>query len=72
MALGSTALKSVLQDGAASMTPLIGTTIEQAGRSVITVYHPAYVLRGPDVSSRRQAYRVLIEGLRQALQLLER
>ena len=69
VALGSTALKSVLQDGAASMTPLIGTTIEHAGRSVITVYHPAYVLRAPDESSRRQAYAVIVAGLRQALRL---
>ncbi|MGX9775440.1 UdgX family uracil-DNA binding protein [Janthinobacterium aestuarii] len=69
VALGSTALKSVLQDGAASMTPLIGTTIEHAGSSVITVYHPAYVLRAPDESSRRQAYAVIVAGLRQALRL---
>ena len=71
VALGSTALKSVLQDGAASMTPLIGTTIEYAGRSVITVYHPAYVLRAPDAASRQQAYAVIVDGLRQALRLEE-
>ena len=69
VALGSTALKSILQDGAASMTPLIGTTIEHAGRSVVTVYHPAYVLRAPDAASRRQAYAVIVDGLRQALRL---
>ena len=69
VALGSTALKSILQDGAASMTPLIGTLIEHAGRSVVTVYHPAYVLRAPDAASRRQAYAVIVDGLRQALRL---
>ena len=69
VALGGTALKSILQDGAASMTPLIGTPIEHDGRWVIAVYHPSYVLRAPDEASRRQAYRVIIEGLRQALTL---
>ena len=71
VALGSTALKSILQDGAATMTPLIGIPIEHNGRWVVSVYHPSYVLRAPDEGSRRQAYRVIIEGLRQALRLLE-
>ena len=71
MALGSTALKSILQDGAVSMTPLIGTTIQHAGRWVVTVYHPAYVLRAPDESSRRQTYAVIVAGLRQALRLAQ-
>lgn len=70
VALGSTALKSILQDGAASMTPLLGTPVQHDGRWVVTVYHPAYVLRAPDEASRRQAYRVIVEGLRQASALL--
>lgn len=69
--LGSTALKSILQDGAAAMTPLIGTSVQHDGRWVVTVYHPSYVLRAPDEESRRQAYRVIVEGLRQALRLLQ-
>ncbi|APA70833.1 UdgX family uracil-DNA binding protein [Janthinobacterium sp. 1_2014MBL_MicDiv] len=69
VALGSTALKALLQDGAASMTPLIGTPVLHDGRWVITVYHPAYVLRAPDAASRRQAYAVIVAGLRQALLL---
>ena len=72
VALGSTALKSILQDGVATMTPLIGTPVQHAGRWVVTVYHPSYVLRAPDEESRRQAYRVIVEGLRQALTLIER
>jgi len=71
VALGSTALKSILQDGAASMTPLLGTPVQHDGRSVVSVYHPAYVLRALDEASRRQAYRVIVEGLRQALTLLQ-
>ncbi|UQV46320.1 UdgX family uracil-DNA binding protein [Janthinobacterium lividum] len=70
VALGSTALKSVLQDGSATMTPLIGTPIEHDGRWVVTVYHPAYVLRAPDEASRRQAYAVIVDGLYQAMRLL--
>ena len=71
VALGSTALKSILQDGTASMTPLIGTPIEHDGRWVVTVYHPSYVLRAADEESRRQAYAVIVDGLRQALRLLQ-
>ncbi len=71
VALGSTALKSILQDGAASMTPLLGTPVQHDGRSVVSVYHPAYVLRALDEASRRQAYRVIVEGLRQASALLQ-
>ena len=70
VALGSTALKSILQDGAATMTPLIGTPVQHDGRWVVTVYHPSYVLRAPDEESKRQAYRVIVDGLRQALQLI--
>ena len=72
VALGSTALKSILQDGAASMTPLLGTPVQHDGRSVVAVYHPSYVLRAPDAASRRQAYKAIVEGLRQALKLTER
>lgn len=70
VALGSTALKSILQDGSAAMMPLIGTPVQHDGRWIVTVYHPSYVLRAPDEDSRRQAYQVIVEGLRQALKLL--
>lgn len=69
VALGSTALKSLLQDGAASMAPLIDTPVESEGRWIVTVYHPSYVLRAPDAARRRQAYEVIVAGLRQALLL---
>ena len=71
VALGSTALKSIMQDGAASMTPLLGTPAQYDGRWVVSVYHPAYVLRALDEASRRQAYRVIVEGLQHALTLLQ-
>ena len=71
VALGSTALKSILQDGTAAMTPLIGTPVKHDGRWVVTVYHPSYVLRAADEESRRQAYKVIVDGLRQAQELLK-
>lgn len=71
VALGSTALKSLRQDGAASMTPLLGTPIKHEGRWLVTVYHPSYVLRAPDAASRRQAYKVIVDGLRRAQELLK-
>ena len=71
VALGSTALKSLLQDGAASMTPLIGTPIESDGRWIVSVYHPSYVLRAQNEDSRREAYAVIVDGLHQAMRLLQ-
>ena len=71
VALGSTALKSILQDGAVSMAPLIGTPVQHEGRWVVAVYHPSYVLRAPDAASRRQAYTVIVDGLRRAQELLK-
>jgi DNA polymerase len=70
VALGSTALKSVLQDGKATMKSVMEAPFQHEGRWVITVYHPSYVLRAPDEASRQQAYEVIVEGLRQALRLL--
>jgi DNA polymerase len=71
VALGSTALKSVTRDGAATMKSVMGAPFEHEGRWVVAVYHPSYVLRAPDEATRRQAYEVIVEGLRQALKLLD-
>jgi probable DNA metabolism protein len=70
VALGSTALKSVLRDGSVTMKSVMDAPFEHEGRWVITVYHPSYVLRAPDEATRRQAYQVIVDGLRQALKLL--
>ena len=74
VALGSTALKSLLQDGSVTMTSMMNdghpAPVQHDGRWVVTVYHPSYVLRAPDEAARRQAYGVIVEGLRQALGLL--
>ncbi|MFZ4878843.1 uracil-DNA glycosylase family protein [Janthinobacterium sp. Mn2066] len=70
VSLGSTALKSLLQDSTAPLQAMLGTPFQHQGRWVIAVYHPSYVLRAPDEASRRQAYVVMVEGLREAVSLL--
>jgi probable DNA metabolism protein len=71
VALGGTALKSVMQKGTVTMKSMMDAPVQHEGRWVITVYHPSYVLRAPDEASRQQAYEVIVEGLRQALKLLK-
>jgi DNA polymerase len=69
VALGATALKSVLQDGSATMSAVIDAPFQHEGRWVVAVYHPSFVLRARDEDSRQQAYDVIVAGLRQALTL---
>jgi len=69
VALGATALKSVLQDGSATMSAVIDAPFQHEGRWVVAVYHPSFVLRARDEESRQQAYDVIVAGLRQALTL---
>ena len=71
VALGGTALKSVLQDGAATITDKLGVPFQHEGRWIVTVYHPSYALRAPDPASRERAYAVIVDGLRQARELLQ-
>ncbi|OEZ98926.1 UdgX family uracil-DNA binding protein [Duganella sp. HH101] len=71
VALGGTALKSVLQDGSATMAPAMDAPVRHEGRWLVVVYHPSYVLRAPDEASRRAAYQVIVDGLRQALRLVD-
>lgn len=72
VALGGTALKSVLQDGGATMKSFMGAPFQHEGRWVVVVYHPSFALRARDEASRRQAYQVIVDGLRQALRLLDK
>lgn len=71
-ALGGTALKSVLQDGGATMKSFMDAPFQHEGRWVVVVYHPSFALRARDEASRRQAYQVIVDGLRQALRLLDK
>jgi probable DNA metabolism protein len=69
VALGGTALKSITEDGGAALQAVVGAPFEHDGRWIVAVYHPSYVLRAPDEATRRQAYAVIVEGLRQAKRL---
>jgi len=70
VALGSTALKSVLEKGSATMKSVMDAPFQHDGYWVVTVYHPSFVLRAPDEAARQAAYSVIVDGLRQARRLL--
>ncbi len=69
VALGATALKSVMRDGSATMSAVMDAPVQHEGRWVVAVYHPSFVLRARDEESRQQAYEVIVAGLREALKL---
>ena len=70
VALGATALKAVLGDGAATLKESLCKPIRHDGRWVVAVYHPAYVLRVPDEDAKAQALAVMVQGLHLATRLL--
>ncbi|MYM87257.1 UdgX family uracil-DNA binding protein [Rugamonas sp. FT82W] len=72
VALGGTALKSVLQDSGATMKSFMDAPFQHEGRWVVAVYHPSFALRARDEASRRRAYQVIVDGLRQALRLADK
>jgi uracil-DNA glycosylase len=69
VALGSTALKAVLDNPHATLKDCMGQPIAHGGRWVVTIYHPAYALRVPDAAARERAFHAMVEGLRQAREL---
>src|ERR1700712_3853644 len=48
VALGATALKSVLGNPKATLQASMGQAIESDGRHILATYHPSFVLRAPD------------------------
>ncbi len=40
------------------------------GRWVVVIYHPSYVLRVPGEDLKKQAFEVMVEGLREAQRLV--
>lgn len=66
VALGATALKSVLSQRTATLQSVIGTVIEHDGRQVVPTYHPSFVLRAPDEDTRQRAYGAIVEALKVA------
>ena len=69
VALGATALKSVMQDGKATLQSVLGTVIDHDGRQVVPTYHPSFALRAPDEATRRAAYDAIVAALKRAGEL---
>jgi DNA polymerase len=70
VALGTTALKSVLGTSHVTLKDTIGRALRHEGRWVVAIYHPSYVLRVPDDAAKKQALAVMVEGLKMAQDLL--
>jgi DNA polymerase len=71
VALGTTALKSVLGTSHVTLKDTIGRALRHEGRWVVAIYHPSYVLRVPDAAAKSQAFAVMVEGLKMAQDLLD-
>jgi len=66
VALGATALHSVMQTHALTLTPVLGQVLQHDGLTVIATYHPSFALRAPDPATRRRAYDAIVDALRKA------
>jgi DNA polymerase len=72
VALGSTALKSVLGTSHVTLKDTMGRPIKHEGRWVVTIYHPSYALRVPDEAARHQAFSAMVGGMKLARELSAR
>lgn len=70
VALGATALKSVLQSGSVALKDYMGQPVERGGRWIVATYHPAYALRVPSSEARAAARQAIIDALLEAKRLL--
>jgi uracil-DNA glycosylase len=70
VALGSTALKALLQDAHARLQDYFGKVTEHGGRAILATWHPSYALRAPDPQTRDRAYADIVAALAQALAVL--
>ncbi|SFU97232.1 DNA polymerase [Pseudoduganella namucuonensis] len=71
VALGSTALKSVMEDGRATLKDFMDAPVRHKDYWVVTTYHPAYVLRVPGEAEKARAFAALAEALRTAYRLAD-
>ena len=72
VALGATALKSVLRTANVTLKNSLGKPLRHEGRWVVTTYHPSYVLRVPGEDAKRDAFNTMVEGIKLAHDLLQR
>jgi len=66
VALGSTALKSVLKTSRVSLTAVLGESLTEGGRQVIATYHPSYALRVPGEDARAGAFAAMVDAFKRA------
>ncbi len=71
VALGGTALKSLLQTSSVALSDLQGQAFMHQGRTIVPTFHPSYVLRLQDVSQKRAAFAQMVQALRQASALAQ-
>jgi len=69
VALGSTALKALLEDAHARLQDHFGKVTHQGGRTILATWHPSYALRAPDPETRERAYADIVRTLAHAKRL---
>ena len=72
VALGATALKSVLRTANVTLKNSLGKPMQVDGRWVVTTYHPSYVLRVPSEETKHEAFSIMVSSLKLAHELLDR
>jgi DNA polymerase len=72
VALGATALKSILGTANVTLKNSLGKPLRHDGRWVVTTYHPSYVLRVPGEDAKHEAFAVMVQALKLAHDLLRR
>ncbi|TFW32547.1 UdgX family uracil-DNA binding protein [Massilia horti] len=72
VAMGTTALKALLDTSHVTLKDTLGRPIRHGGRWIVTIYHPSYALRVPDEAARHEAFKVMVDGMKLARELLNR
>jgi len=72
VALGATALKSVMRTANVTLKNSIGHPVFHEGHWIVTTYHPSYVLRVPGEEAKRVAFQTMVDSLKLAHDLLSR
>ncbi len=72
VALGSTALKAVLEDAHARLRDHFGKTTRHGGRTILATWHPSYALRAPDAETRDRAYADIVRTLAHAKRIAQK
>jgi DNA polymerase len=74
VALGSTALKALLDDSHARLQDYFGKATpltDQGGRILLATWHPSYALRSPDPQARHAALADIVAALKEARRIAQ-